>query len=100
MGGWNLQVVNKFDDGEERFAHDWLRQNERDMATLAWELAATRECRGFGSIKVLHQPGHPVTANGTFSYTEDWNHIERSRRPTLAVANLLHHARQRTETSR
>ena len=22
----NLQVVNKFDDGEERFAHDWMRQ--------------------------------------------------------------------------
>jgi hypothetical protein len=41
-----------------------------------------------------------VTANGTFSYTEDWNHIERSRRPTLAAANLLHHARQRTDTSR
>ena len=30
-----------------------------------------------------------VTANGTFSYTEDWNHIERSRRPTLAAASLL-----------
>ena len=41
-----------------------------------------------------------VTANGTFSYTEDRNHIERSRRPTLAAANLLHHARQRTDTSR
>ena len=41
-----------------------------------------------------------VTANGTFSYTEDWNHIERSRRPTLATAHLLHHARQRTDTSR
>ena len=41
-----------------------------------------------------------VTANGTFSYTEDWNHIERSRRPTLAAANLLHHTRQRNDTSR
>ena len=41
-----------------------------------------------------------VTANGTFSYTEDRNRIERSRRPTLAAANLLHHARQRTDTSR
>ena len=39
-----------------------------------------------------------VTANGTFSYTEDWNRIERSRRPTLAAANLLHHARQRIGT--
>ena len=43
----NLQVVNKFGDGEERFAHDWLRRNERDMATLAWEMAATREHRGY-----------------------------------------------------
>ena len=30
----NLQVASRFDDGEERFAHDWLRQNERDMASL------------------------------------------------------------------
>ena len=54
-----LQVVNKFDDGEERLAHEWLRQNERDMATLAWKLAATRERTGFVSIKVLHRLGHP-----------------------------------------
>ena len=39
----NLQVVNKFDDGEERFAHDWLRGKERDVAILTWELAAARE---------------------------------------------------------
>ena len=55
----NLQVVNKFDDGEERFAHDWLRHNERDMASLAWEIAAVRERRGFGSIKVKVLPLHP-----------------------------------------
>ena len=47
----HLQVANKF--------HDWLQQNERDMASLAWELAAIRERRGFGSIKVLYQLGHP-----------------------------------------
>ena len=41
-----------------------------------------------------------ATVNGTFSYTEDRNRIERPRRPTLAAANLLHHARQRTDTSR
>ena len=41
-----------------------------------------------------------ATANGTFSYTEDWNHIERSRRPVIAAASLLHLARQRTDTSR
>ena len=55
----NLQVANKFDGGEERFANDWLRHNERDMAPFAWEMAANRERRGFGLIKVLHQSGHP-----------------------------------------
>ena len=66
----NLQVVNKFDDGEERFAHDWLRQNERDMATLAWELAATQERRGLGSIKVLHQLGNPEKRKAAADYDE------------------------------
>jgi ribonuclease HI len=49
----NLQVVNGYGDGEDRFAHDWLRRNERDMATLAWEAAAERERLGFGTIEVL-----------------------------------------------
>ena len=66
----NLQVVNKFDDGEERFAHDWMRQNERDMASLAWELAAARERRGLGSIKVLHQLGHPEKRKAVADYDE------------------------------
>ena len=66
----NLQVVNKFDDGEERFAHDWMRQNERDMASLAWEMAAVRERRGFGSIKVLHQLGHPEKRKAAADYDE------------------------------
>ena len=30
----NLQVVNGYGDGEGRFANDWLRRNEREMATL------------------------------------------------------------------
>ena len=65
-----LQVANKFDDGEERFAHGWLRHNERDMASLAWEMAATRERRGFGSIKVLHQLGHPEKRKAAADYDE------------------------------
>ena len=64
----NLQVVNKFDDGEERCAHDWMRQNERDMASLACEMAAVRERRGFGSIKVLHQLGHPEKRKAAADY--------------------------------
>ena len=55
----NLQVVNGYGDGEHRFAHDWLRRNERGMATLAWEVAAERERLGFDTIVVLHQLGHP-----------------------------------------
>ena len=41
--------------GEERFSHGWLRHNERDMASLAWEMAAVRERKGLGPIKALHQ---------------------------------------------
>ena len=67
----NFQVDNnKPGDGEERFAHDWLRQNERGMVTLAWELAATRERRGFGSIKVSHQLGHPEKRKAASDYEE------------------------------
>ena len=66
----NLQVANKFDDSEERFAHDWLRHNERGMAALAWEMTATRERRGFGSIKVLHQLGHPEKRKAAADYDE------------------------------
>ena len=40
------------------------------MATLAWELAATRERRGFGSIKVLHQLGHPEKRKAAADYDE------------------------------
>ena len=65
----NLQVANKFDGGEERFAHDWMRQNERDMASLAWEMAAVRERRGFGSIKVLHQLGTRRSARRRLTMT-------------------------------
>ena len=62
--------AHKFDDGEERFAHDWMRQNERDMASLAWEMAAVRERRGLGSIKVLHQLGHPEKRKAEANYDE------------------------------
>ena len=43
----NLQVVNTFSDGLARYEHNWLRKNDRDMASLAWELSAERERRGW-----------------------------------------------------
>ena len=55
----NLQVVNAFSDGLARYEHNWLRKNDRDMASLAWELSAERERRGLGTLTVLHQQGHP-----------------------------------------
>ena len=45
-----------------------MRQNERGMAPLAWEMAAVRERRGFGSIKVLHQLGHPEKRKAAADY--------------------------------
>ena len=82
----NLQVVNKFDDGEERFAHDWMRQNERDMASLAWEMAAVRERRGLGSIKVLHQLGHPEKRKAVADYDEHERYNVRVGALTHAIA--------------
>ena len=68
----NLQVVNGYDDGVHRFAHGWLRRNERDVATLAWEVAAERARLGFGTIVVvLHQLlGHPEKRKKPADYDE------------------------------
>lgn len=55
----NLQVVNTFSDGPARYEYNWLRRNDRAMASLAWELSAERERRGLGTLTVLHQLGHP-----------------------------------------
>ena len=55
----NLQVVNAFMDGPWRFRRNWLRRNDRDLASLAWRLANDRQMAGLGSTTVLHQLGHP-----------------------------------------
>ena len=55
----NLQVVNAFNDGPLRYEYDWLRRNDKDMATLAWELDAARRAKGFGGLRAAHQLGHP-----------------------------------------
>jgi hypothetical protein len=52
----NLQVVNAFTDGPWRFRRDWLRRNDRDLASLASRLAKDRQMAGLGSTTVLHQP--------------------------------------------
>ena len=46
------------------------RRNERDMATLAWEVAAERERLGFGTIVVLHQLGHLEKRKKPVDYDE------------------------------
>ena len=55
----NLQVVNIFTDGSWKFRRNWLRRNDRDLATLAWRLANDRQLAGLGGITVFHQLGHP-----------------------------------------
>ena len=55
----NLQVANAFTNGPWRFRRNWLRRNDRDLASLAWRLANDRQMAGLGSTTVLHQLGHP-----------------------------------------
>ena len=55
----NLQVVNIFTDGLWKFRRNWLRRNDRDLASLAWRLANDRQLAGLGGTTVLHQLGHP-----------------------------------------
>ena len=38
---------------------NWLRRNDRYLASLAWRLANDRQMAGLGSTTVLHHLGHP-----------------------------------------
>ena len=55
----SLQVANAFTDGSWRFRRNWLRRNDRDLASLAWCLSNDLQMAGLGSTTVLHQLGHP-----------------------------------------
>ena len=44
-------------DGPWRFRRNWLRRNDRDLASLAWRLANDRKMAGLGSTTVLRQLG-------------------------------------------
>ena len=54
----NLQVVNAFNDGAWRFTRNWLRRNDRNLATLAWKLDEERAANDFGKLTAVHQLGH------------------------------------------
>ena len=41
------------------YEYDWLRRNDKDMGTLAWELDAARRAKGFGGLRAVHQLGNP-----------------------------------------
>ena len=49
----NLQVANAFTDGPWRVRRNWLRRNDRDLASLAWRLANDRQMAGLGSTTLL-----------------------------------------------
>ena len=55
----NLQVANAFTDGLWRCHRNWLRRNDRDLASLAWRLANDRQISGLESTTVLHKLGNP-----------------------------------------
>ena len=50
----NIQVVNTFNDGRRKYVRDWLKQTDRDVASLAWSLAEEREARDFGGLEAIH----------------------------------------------
>ena len=54
----NFRVVNIFTDGPWKFRRNWLRRNDRDLASLAWRLANDRQLAGLGGTTVLHKLGH------------------------------------------
>ena len=54
----NLQVVNAFNDGKWAFTRNWLRQKDRDMALMAWQLLDDRRKSGLGRLTAIHQKGH------------------------------------------
>ena len=64
----NLQVANAFTGGPWRFRRNWLRRNDRGIASLAWRLANDRQVTGLGSTTVLHQLGHPEKRKRTSQF--------------------------------
>ena len=57
----NFQVANIFTDGPWKFRRNWLRRNDRNVASLAWRLANDRQLAGLGGTTVPHQLGHEAT---------------------------------------
>ena len=54
-----LLHLSQSTDGPWKFRRNWLRRNDRDLASLAWRLANDRQLAGLGGTTVLHQLGHP-----------------------------------------
>ena len=63
----NLQVANTFTDGPWRFRRNWLRRNDRDLASLAWHLANDRRKLAWKVRPSSTNSGIPRSASGRSS---------------------------------
>ena len=64
----NIQVVDIYNDGHVEYEWDWLRQNDRGLAALAWGRNAKRRRLGFGERVAVHQLGHPENRKRPHEY--------------------------------
>ena len=73
----NVQVMNTFSDGLRKYARDWLKCTDSDVASLAWSLAEEHERRDFGGLEAIHVKAHAEDRKQRSQFT---NHEEMNVR--------------------
>ena len=105
----NIQVVNAFNDGRNKYVRDWLTRTDRDVVTLAWSLAEERQRRGFGGLVAIHIKAHAEDRKQRSQFThhkvmnvraDELTHAITPSMPMYAVSGGLWWVRRPSGTSR